>query len=130
MCLQDIEIMSLSGSFATKVLVAAALTPIVGVNQNRIGLIIRVVTGGACNVSMRGDLTAADGFALTPGNPQIELNVFQHGDMCRRQWNGFGVGGATTVEVVELVLDVALARKTGYGAPPDFVAGRPAKLEY
>lgn len=121
MCLEDVRIMGMSGAAARNVPIAAASTLIVAANQNRIGLIFSVVTGGAANIAMRGDVTAADGIALIGASNPFELDIFHHGDMCRRAWFGFGVGGATNMEVIELFLDVELARKSGYGAPPSTV---------
>lgn len=125
MCLEDVRIMGMSGATARNVPIAAASTLIVAANQNRIGLIVAVVTGGAANIAMRADVTAADGIALIGASEPFELDIFHHGDMCRRAWFGFGVGGATNIEVIELFLDVELARKSGYGAPPSTQAPYP-----
>lgn len=117
MCLEDIKIMGQSGGAMKSTVVGVNATLIIPADQNRIGIVFSAHTANAIWYGLNPAMVAGEGILMGANIEPYTLSVFTHGDLCRRAWYGLAPGGASTVGVAELFLDIELARRAGYGSP-------------
>jgi hypothetical protein len=116
MCLEDIKIMGKSGAAMKIAAITNSSGMIVGPSPDRIGLIFCPHDTDSYWITTEPIAVVGQGIRIAVDGLPFELNVFRHGDFCRRRWTAITEAGAATVAVGELFLSEALTREVGYGS--------------
>jgi len=78
---------------------------IVGINTDRVCLIISVVSGTDCTVAPIADPAASIGVALGVSRPPLALTNLVHGALSQSLWWGRSLGVNTVLAITELLLE-------------------------
>lgn len=117
MCLEDIRIMRQSSGTIHSIAIPATAGLVLSPSPDRIGIFFLPNDAGNYWVSTDSEVAVGQGMEVSPTSGPIYLDVFKHGDFCRRGWFAIGEGGAMTAAIGELLLPDTLTRNTGYGKP-------------
>ena len=117
MCLEDIRIMAKSsGDFETVALTNSS-RQLIGPSPDRIGIVFCPHDTDSYWVTTKPVAVVGQGIRIAVDGTPVILDVFKHGDFCRRGWTAITETGAATVAVGELFLATELSRKADYGNP-------------
>lgn len=115
MCLEDIRIMGQSSGVQLTRAIAATSSLLLGPSPSRIGIVFCSHNTEHYWVSPNTDAVVGQGIRITANSAPLILDVFHHGDLCRRPWNAIAEANPVTVSALELSLATELSREAKYG---------------